>query len=263
MGSELPSALADRLKAHFAYRRESFRPSAGDAARVEAVLERMRAKRLADWPRHLAACGVPERERNVLLSASLNRAAPAFAALRSWKASKKPTLVLWGANGTGKSVAAASALWAATRTFRASLGVRSGLHAEWPELDSSRGLWIRAKELRHLPQERWQAEQTHVKGHRLLWWALAKYVPVLVVDELGREAKDSRGEWEARLNELHDTRHSAGLLTVYTTNLSPTEAQPGANPPLPSLGEWIGDAMADRLAQDSLRIEVAGASLRR
>jgi DNA replication protein DnaC len=238
-------------------RRDSLAP---EIQRAEADLRaRAETKRREDWPKHLRACGVGEREV-ATLTGDLNRAAPAIHAVANWAstptATAKPFLVLWGPNGTGKSIAAASALWWAARTVRTTAHAMADGPISFEELEHRWGMFATAADLRHAPQWRWQAEQ---RGRASLYFDRALTVPWLVFDELGREGADTRGEWKARLSELIGARYSRCLRTVITSNCHPSEPRNG----LPALAEWVGEAAADRLSHGAEVFEVGGESLRR
>lgn len=109
--------------------------------------------------------------------------------VREWLASSKPTLVLSGGTGTGKTVAAMRAILEAD-SFQFLRAIRIGAH-----------------------YERWSSDrEDDVEPIRF-------GVALLVVDDLGQEPIDDRRVMPA-IEEVLDQRQSERTRTLITTNLS-------------------------------------------
>lgn len=134
-----------------------------------------------------AALELPERARR-LLEARMVRQTEAVAALLA-----PPTLmVLSGAPGCGKTVSAARWLWASAE-------------------NRERGLWVTAARL-----ARW-AHYDNAEMDRVI------KIPRLVLDDLGTEYLDEKGNYLARLDEVINERYAGARPTVITTNLNAGE----------------------------------------
>ncbi len=170
---------------------------------VEAMLEhdriaearRAEAEVLADAARH----------RRAVVSSLLGRLRPdvaeallvgklretdAVRTVRAWLATDKPTLVLSGGTGAGKTVAAALALCERIGSFQVLRAPRLGAAFE-----------------------RWQSDREDGAE------ALRVNVATLLVDDLGLEPLDDR-RVPLALEEIFDARQTASRRTVVTTNLS-------------------------------------------
>lgn len=145
----------------------------------------------------------------------------ALRAVREWAATSKPTLILAGGVGSGKTVAALS--------FVCSRAV------SWQMVRCGR---VGAM------HERWQSErEDHVE-------ALRMNVPVMILDDLGQEHLDDRRNMTA-LSELFDCRKSERTRTIVTTNLTADQAR--KRYPEPIIDRWREAAKWVSLDQASLR----------
>lgn len=88
------------------------------------------------------------------------------------------------------------------------------------------------------------------------FWDPLREAPRLVIDDLGTEALDAKGHALANIAGLLTHRHSHGLRTLLTTNLtrSQFEARYTAHD---------GGRLRDRLAESAWFVELTGPSLRR
>jgi DNA replication protein DnaC len=140
------------------------------------------------------------------------------AAMRAVREHHGGTLVLVGPVGTGKTVAGAGWCW------------------------QHRGLFVRAGELM-----------------RISWYQNAfidtvMTVPALVIDDIGAEYGDTKGNWQAKIDEIIDTRYAAGdeVGTVLTSNK-----------PLPELRALLGERAWDRLHECARFVVCDGPSMRK
>lgn len=124
---------------------------------------------------------VPQRYRDVLEAAGGLRDTAPLRDVRAWRKSGTWGIVLGGAKGVGKSVAAC-----------------------WALADAGGGLFVLAEELA-APDGRELVEQ-------------AEQAPLLVIDEMGEEALTDIGK--VRLRTLFRVRHAEKRPTVMTCNLS-------------------------------------------
>lgn len=79
-----------------------------------------------------------------------------------------------------------------------------------------------------------------------------KAVPLLVVDDLGREYQDDKGFLRALIDGLLSARYDAELATVITTNL-----------PAAEFAARYGERLVDRIREVGAFLEAPGPSLRR
>jgi DNA replication protein DnaC len=191
------------------------------ASALEA--ERLKAERiLRASAAKLERSGVGER---ALASAVDAQDTEALLAVKRWLADASKTwLVLCGARGTGKSVAATWAVRHAITTGSSAAFRRAS------ELAKLSGFEAGAAELEHL-----------------------KRVDLLVLDDVGTE---SLTDWaRAQFHELVDTRHESYGRTILTGNLR--WAGTGG------LEARLGERIADRIAQAGMLVQVNGDSMRR
>lgn len=282
-GLEMPKVGAD-IRVYFAesdaYREAAFawlrdHPDEARAIHIETKERVVReheeriVKRVAEWERaregkarealatFLKRVGVGERTAEAVIG-SLGET-QAMVAAREWAhAEDAGALLLLGTKGTGKTVAAA---WAMTQrasvTFRrcfcdecgggeqryedaclVGVGHPARVRETFP--NARRALFVKAGHL---------ASAVH-QGDEVLWDKAAT-VPVLVVDDLGREYADQHGRWISELDLLIDDRHEAKLRTIVTSNLNATEFK-----------ERYGERIADRIRQDGRIVVCTGESLR-
>lgn len=130
-------------------------------------------------------------------------ATPAFAAVRSWWATDKTTLVLAGGNGCGKTVAACSALrdHCCNRHARAYLYQPGDLAPHW--------VWrsARYQSAKRLPAMAQDSRE----------WLHLESASLLIIDDAGKED----GDGERTVGNLLNERISAtDKRTIVSTNLS-------------------------------------------
>lgn len=167
-------------------------------AELVAQLDTDHAREEERFPDHLVACGVGERTVAVLAAPGETRA---LAEVTAWAGTAESTCLLLGGPGSGKTVAAASALRLA--------------RIRWREEDLVRWRWCQALGLFTTAAK--LVASLHGDGDLL---ARARRVAVLVVDDLGAEYADQGERWVAELAALIDSRHEAMHRTVITSNLS-------------------------------------------
>jgi DNA replication protein DnaC len=123
---------------------------------------------------------------------------PALIAARAWRRSESPLVVLAGTVGTGKSLAAAWALW---DWWCSTTSTNNVTGYQWRHKGRC---WIAAPHLARL--QRWHKDVVALES-----------APMLVLDDLGVEAStDSSADI---LQSLVTTRFADQLPTVITTNL--------------------------------------------
>lgn len=195
-----------------------------EVRKAEALeAERLAAERvLRTSASKLERSGVGQR---AMAAAVDPRPTEALVAVRRWLADASKTwLVLCGAKGTGKSVAATWAVRHAITTGSTAAFRRAS------ELAKLSGFDAGAVELETL-----------------------KRVDLLVLDDVGTETLT---DWaRAQLHELVDYRHEAYGRTILTSNLS----WKGAG----GLEARLGERIVDRIAQAGTRVQVSGVSMRR
>ena len=123
---------------------------------------------------------------------------PALAAVRAWRDDASPLVVLAGTVGTGKSLAAAWALWDWWVTTRK---VNPVTGYQWAHKGRC---WIAAPHLARL--QKWAKEVTELET-----------APMLVLDDLGEEQASDTAV--AILSNLITTRFAERMPTAVTTNL--------------------------------------------
>ena len=127
---------------------------------------------------------------------------PAVNAVRDFLADKaKAFLVLGGETGTGKSIAAASALLSCRETLRTLSG------EEFPRW-TRRGLYVKASELARAPQYGKEADRARERLHMR---------QLLIIDDIGAETATEL--WRDSFGDLIDARMRGGMKTILTTNL--------------------------------------------
>jgi hypothetical protein len=210
---------------------------------IQAAEQRLRDEyaegRKAGFVRHLGACGVPEE----LLEPYRNgiQARPVLQAVKQWVETGKPTLLLLGSNGIGKSVAAAYALRLATTAVwkKPDHPMADAISVE--RLDSGEGYFLTAAGLRFASR--------YTDGKALSTLDRAATVKVLVLDEL--RAEDFQGKGLERLEEILSERMAHRARTVITSNLT-----------LAELRECSGPRIASRIGGADV-FETGGQDLRR
>lgn len=177
----------------------------------------------------VAQLGIPEKHMELLRS-GLGRETHTMRVL----AEPAVLTVLSGTPGCGKTVAAAAWLW-------------DWVHDEnsWkPDEDQpqllGRGLFVSAAKL-----SRWHRYEDAAMDKLLL-------ATRLVVDDLGVEYLDDKGNYMALLDEVIHERHANGRATVMTTNLGAPEFR----------GRY-GERIADRIREDGRFVSITDPSMRR
>jgi DNA replication protein DnaC len=190
-------------------------------ARFEAIERAADARRVVEV---MAAFGVPERYRDDIRTL---RETPAIAAARRWMAGDKRDrwgLVLGGHKGLGKSVAAAWWLSQVAHDMKPSTTL---FRRWWTAVDLQRvGNW--GEELDGL-------------------WS----VHSLVIDDLGAEFSDEKGNFASLIYGLIEKRSANYLRTVITTNLS-----------WDAMRARYDERIIDRLRSGTVLAGVSGKSLR-
>lgn len=211
MSTGEPRPLAELL-------RESLgrgRPSTNDPSRVpdqrpplaDATAARVAAHRQAQQEaraEHLISCGVGRLDVE-RLAAGLSAEWEACRVARTWWRTPEPLLLLLGAPGTGKTLAA-SELVAACR-----LGYQDPELGDvwcWPSTVSERGHVVLSGEL---ATSSYYGQDAEKQRHRLIGYRL------LVIDELGTEVQSP--PWQSLLDTLVNQRMRAKRKTVLLSNL--------------------------------------------
>lgn len=196
-----------------------------DAAVREAEALEAQLKVAEKALRRLELSGVGPRS---LEAASAPEETPALAAVRRWLGETARTwLVLCGAKGTGKSVAAT---WAVREVCRQG---SSAAFRSMPAVAKLSGFDAGADEMAHL-----------------------KRVHLLVLDDVGTEVLTDHAK--AQLHELLDARHEHYGRTIVTSNLLwDAPFVPG------SLQERLGERLVDRVRQSGSVVQFKGASMRK
>lgn len=145
----------------------------------------------------------------------------AWGAVQAWLASPKPMLVLAGATGGGKTVAAIRAM------------AESGCRSQF----------IRAVQV-GAHYERWSSDRE--SGVQPLDVA----VGFMVVDDLGMESMDDR-RTELALDEIVDARQSMSRRTIFTTNLTADELRSRYSERVRS--RWAQSALVKRVDESDRR----------
>jgi len=173
----------------------------------------------AQWPLRVADLVAPEHRP---AEATLT---PATIALRNWcdelyldGDGHREIAILSGPVGTGKTTAAAWVTW-----------------HRWPHVDCRH---VTARSLvRILRNDDARTE------------LLDRYA--IIVDDLGTELGDARGQWLADFDELVDELYGSEQRAVFTTNLTHKQFK-----------QRYGERVTDRLSQCATWITVKGASMR-
>lgn len=165
---------------------------------------------------------VPLRSRELLKRTI--KATKCLKHVRSWDDRRHWCLALSADKGAGKSTAAAS--WLLEKARR--VDPRPGMKQRW---------WCSASIAR-------------VSGFDETLDDLAT-VPALVIDDLGLEFSDVKGNFLSRFDELLNHRYANKRPTLLTTNLGTKDFK-----------DRFGERIADRLREDALFIEVDAKSLR-
>lgn len=188
-------------------------------AELEAKQEDRRLREL------LATYGLGVRDVDLVMGGELEPT-EALAAVREWGLGQQTFLLLSGGVGTGKSLAAASAVLEALKAYQRARFVSVA--------DLSRMCYGREAEERILAIQR---------------------TPLLVLDDLGRE--QLHDGWRPMFEGLIDHRWKNKLRTIITTNLPPN-----AGPNRQSIRGTYGERVADRIRHDCLIAKCVGESLR-
>lgn len=209
------------------------RQAAEDAARQMRSAEVAARERLT----RLRRAGVPARHEAVLVEGYDPERYTARVAAR-WRASPHHTLVLGGALGVGKSLAAC---WLIDQGPRGRYRSPDGYDAAaWPDELAPR--YVHAG---RLARQSMFARPGHVSELDLL-----ERVSLLIIDEVG--GAEGGPAWVARLDTLVSVRADALLDTVITTNLKTEEFEAA-----------YGERVLDRMRGDGrCWVECAGTSAR-
>jgi DNA replication protein DnaC len=157
-------------------------------------------------PDYLEACGVPARvARAVADGVFIETEAVGIA--REWRSSDAGVLVLCGAVGCGKSVAAT---WLLKHNEREKVIALVG-GEKHRVVERMTGAWVAASAL---------VEASDFSSE---FWKPLRRASLLVVDEVGTERLDAKGRAVANFTELIRRRYDDGRRTVITTNLPPAE----------------------------------------
>ncbi len=183
-----------------------------------------------ETPHALATMGLEPQEIAILPDI---QPWPAVAAVRDFMAGPKAFLVLGGETGTGKSIAAASALLTCQEMLRTLSG------EEFPRW-TRRGLYVKASELSRAPQYGKEADLARQR---------VRMRQLLIIDDVGAESINEL--WRDAFGDLIDARMRGGQKTILTTNL------PGKE-----LRTRYGDRVIRRLSDTGLffRAEKPGAA---
>lgn len=251
MGSELAGVRLPRLVADLLENSRARRAAAVEKAdeireAQQALVRRAAEARTANAVRHLEACGVDPLTREPFASPPL-RGTAALREARAWlevTCRVRPFLILAteGGYGAGKSVAAAYCLLRATRVVRTLAHPLADEETEVEELDASRGLWLRAIEIKTASRYAQGTERPLLDRAAMVRW--------LVVDEL-REV-DCKGAGQERLEEVLSERYARHRPTVITSNLGQAR-----------LAQLLGGRLASRLAEGAVVVDPGQVDLRR
>lgn len=168
---------------------------------------RQKAEQLQARLARLRTAGVPEDHVKMLVSQGLDKTGDAMVRSKRWRQGNRRILVLGGALGVGKSLAACWLLACGPR--------RPYPHPEgydeptWPSALAPR--FILARRLARL--------DTYRSGEL----DLVEKCALLVVDEVGAGDVGSYDKWAERLDGIVSGRYDAALDTVMTTNLTRDE----------------------------------------
>jgi DNA replication protein DnaC len=187
------------------------------------VAEKLAAQKLADAAQERASrigsfekAGWPKRALEAAASADPTK--PALARIAAWKADHECVLVLSGAPGCGKTTAAAH--WALKRTWPPAF-LRATTFAASSRYDHARrSAWLEAE--------------------------------ALVLDDLGAEYADAKGNFLVDLDELVDTFYGDKRPLVITTNCTDADFK-----------SRYGQRVVDRIRECGSWFSVNSASLRK
>lgn len=192
------------------------------AARQEAEAEERKARR--ERAAGLAEDGVPVKDLERVVAGPLEQTQPLALAQRALSG-RWWLWALSGPAGVGKTTAAA---WWLVQA-----------HVTHELLRCERIRFVAAKRLQRWPQYD-EARMRELERAR-----------ALVIDDLGVEYDDDKGNWRALLDGLVDARYSAMLPTLLTTNL-----------PRDAFKARYGERLADRLREGGGFVVATGPSMR-
>lgn len=216
-------------KLHMA-EQEALRERQAAATETRRVAEQQQA-RLA----RLRTAGIPEDHVRVLTSAGLDKSGDAMQRVVRWRKGDRRVLVLAGAVGRGKSLAAC---WLLAMGPRRPYPHPGGYDTTWPAELAPR--FVAARRLARL--DTYRSRELDV----------LERCSVLVVDEVGGGDVGSASSWAERLDSLVSARYDAALDTILTTNLGRDEFR-----------EAFGERLFDRVSGSAgTWEEFAGPSLR-
>jgi DNA replication protein DnaC len=207
-----------------------------DEPSVEEKIRQHEELELARWAEHLEACGCEPRSIDALTSARFDT--DATRGMKAWLGSSKVFLLLLGARGAGKTVAACEALGLARKPVHF-LGP-NGPVASW-SFASERGMFADATAL---------CQASYHDAGRLLLERAGK-VAVLVVDDLGVERMDGAGIWASAFDALIKRRESHRLRTVITANFHGRAGDSDKS----SFQDRYGDRAYSRIKGDGMVIQ--------
>lgn len=194
-------------------------------AEFEADQETLRERERVDaLRRHLVECGCPIKDLTRVLEKRTSET-EAMLTARGAIMNREGIVVLSGLPGCGKTTAAA--WWLLQPRERV------------PYVGTSSARFIDATGLARWPKYD-NAEMLKLTRSR-----------ALVIDDLGVEYADKKGAYSSLLDEVINSRYSAELPTVITTNL------PGAE-----FKARYGERIADRIREAGRFVELGGESLR-
>jgi DNA replication protein DnaC len=181
-------------------------------------------QRLKELRTHLAECGCPIKDLLRALSGDLNDT-EAYLAAQVALSGRESLTVLSGLPGCGKTTAAA--WWLVQKRERVEFisptearFIDAGVLVRWPKFDEVR--------MRQITRAR-----------------------ALVIDDLGTEYSDKHGAFLSMLDEVVNSRYSAELPTLITTNLT-----------APEFKSRYGARIADRIREAGSYVELSDKSLR-
>lgn len=224
------TTLMEQVRARVAARRRELDAEAQDPTRAAwAQAERERraregfaaaqadheAAQAAALPAHLERCGLGARDAAKValglsdswgwVEAERGRV-QALQSARDWWRGDKPLLFLFGAPGTGKTLAAGALLAELRLEYH---HPDWGLTWCWPSTVSEMGLFVLARELSTSPLFGSVADRLRERLCRCR---------LLVLDELGTEVMTE--PWQSLCDTVVVRRHAAGLRTVLLSNVS-------------------------------------------
>jgi DNA replication protein DnaC len=201
-------------------------PGADELRARQATIARLRGR------------GLPERAVEIIVDGKVRDTAEYAAHRRTqlFMAGTPGLLVLAGGKGCGKTTAGAIA--ASKQPTEPYAGASSG---RWPT---------------HLyPQFRYAATIARMSKYeeeaKVAEWTPLLEAWLLVIDDLGMEFVDKKGNFTSMLDEILAVRHGNRLRTIITANLT-----------LEEFSERYGDRLLDRVKEDGVFYEVAGDSMR-